>query len=186
VGSLREALLGFLGVSVPLRTARLTLLSFDRELIRLTMTDRAGLARLLDARVPPDWPGPDLEEILPLIDDAQAEKPARAEWITVLMHTADRVLIGSAGFKDLPDEFGVVEIGYGLIQSYRGQGYATEAARSLIAWACAHPEVQRVTAECLRDNLPSIHVLERLGMRRLGRDGDVLQWELLKDAKGAE
>jgi RimJ/RimL family protein N-acetyltransferase len=163
-------------------TERLTLIPFTRDLIQLAMRSTRALGRALDARVPAAWPGPDLEEILPFLDDAQAALPARGPWITVIMHTDTRVLIGSAGFKDLPDEFGAVEIGYGLIPAYRGQGYATEAARALIAWAATQPRVRRVTAECLRDNEPSIRVLERLGMRRVGRDGDLLQWELLPDA----
>ncbi|HWE61498.1 MAG TPA: GNAT family N-acetyltransferase [Chloroflexota bacterium] len=168
-----------------LYTERLTLIPFSRDLVQLAMTDKAALGHLLDARVPADWPGPDLEEILPFIDDAQAAKPERAQWIMIILHTTDRTLIGSAGFKDLPDELGTVELGYGLITAYRGQGYATEAGRALSAWASSQPHVRRVTAECLHDNLPSIRVLERLGMRRTGRDGDLLQWELLPEEKGA-
>lgn len=170
---------------VLLRTERLTLIPFTRDLIQMTMRSKVELGRTLGAEVPADWPGPDLEEILPFLDDAQSARPERGHWITILMHTADRVLIGSAGFKDVPDEFGAVEIGYGLIAAYRGQGYATEAARALIDWAFARPAVRRATAECLRDNTPSIRVLERIGMRRVGRDGDLLQWELLNDGSGA-
>jgi ribosomal-protein-alanine N-acetyltransferase len=169
---------------VALHTERLTLIPFSRELIQMTMRDKAEIGRALDAHVPEEWPGPDLEEILPFLDDALDEQAERGHWITIILHTADRTLIGSAGFKDLPDEFGTVELGYGLVPAYRGRGYATEAARALIDWAFAHPAVRRATAECLRDNDASIRVLERLGMRRVGRDGDLLQWELLQDGKG--
>ena len=161
-----------------LHTERLTLIPFRHDLVQATMEDRAAIGRLLDVAVPVDWPGPDLEEILPSLADWLAGDPARAEWTCIIMQTQDRTLIGSAGFKDEPDSAGVVEIGYGIVPAYRRQGYAAEAGRALIAWALAQPGVTCVTAECLYDNLPSIRVLERLGMRQTGRDGDLLQWEL--------
>jgi [ribosomal protein S5]-alanine N-acetyltransferase len=35
-------------------------------------------------------------------------------------------------------------------------------------------------AECLNDNIGSIKVLEKLGMRRLEPEGNMLKWELRK------
>ena len=71
----------------------------------------------------------------------------------------------------------MVEIGYGITPSYRRQGYASEAARAMIAWAFSCPDVKRVTAECLEDNTGSIRVLENAGMQRTGQEGDMLRWE---------
>lgn len=161
-----------------LHTERLSLIPFTYDLVQAAMEDRAAIGRLLGVAVPVDWPGPDMGDLLPSLADWLAGDPARAEWTRILMHTQDRTLIGSAGFKGEPDGEGVVEIGYGIIPAYRQQGYATEAGRALIDWALAQPGVTRVTAECLYDNLPSIRVLERLGMQQTGRDGDLLQWEL--------
>lgn len=52
-------------------------------------------------------------------------------WYTMWMFILGRELIGSAGFKNLPDKDGMVEIGYGLNKVFRGQGYATEAVGKL-------------------------------------------------------
>ena len=38
-------------------------------------------------------------------------------------------MIGAAGFTGQPDETGAVRVGYGLAESARGHGYATEALK---------------------------------------------------------
>ena len=50
-----------------------------------------------------------------------------------IVHRESGSVIGSAGFKGPPNEEGMVEIAYGIVPSYQGRGYATEAARSLVA-----------------------------------------------------
>lgn len=157
-------------------TERLTLIPYSLELLRLTIHSRKAVADALQLDVPPDWPGPDLEEILHLVEAAFEEVPARQHWMWIVAHRADRTLIGSAGFKDLPDQQGQVELGYGLIPAYHGRGYATEATRALVAHAFAQPGVIRVFAECEDTNYPSQRVLARLGMLRVGSDGTLLQF----------
>ena len=60
------------------------------------------------------------------------------------------------------------EIGYALGIAHRGQGYATEAARGLLAYAFAELGLHRVQATTRPDNRGSWRVMERLGMRREG------------------
>ena len=60
------------------------------------------------------------------------------------------------------------EIGYALGAAYRGQGYATEAARGLLAYAFATLGLHRVQATTGPANRGSWRVMERLGMRREG------------------
>ena len=87
-------------------------------------------------------------------------------------------MIGDLGFKGKPNRRGTVEIGYRVAPAYRRQGYASEATRALVDWALAQGGVERITAECNPDNVGSIRVLEKLGMRRLESDGVLLRWEL--------
>jgi ribosomal-protein-alanine N-acetyltransferase len=133
---------------------------------------------MLEAGVPDEWPNPDLAEVLPLFEARRAQDPATADWAYLIVHKADRLLIGDIGFKGLPDEHGTVEIGYGIIPTYRLHGYATEAARALIAWASNQPSVRRITAECEATNAASMRVLQKLGMSQSSRHGSILQWEL--------
>src|SRR4029450_2119430 len=62
-----------------------------------------------------------------------------------------------------------VTVGDGLAAGARGQGYAPEALRAVVAWALAQPEVTSVEADTTHANLPSQRGMERAGMR--GYDG---------------
>jgi ribosomal-protein-alanine N-acetyltransferase len=80
-----------------------------------------------------------------------------------------------------PDQEGVVEVGYSIVPENRNQGYATEMARGLIAWAFQEKGIKAVTAACLDNNIGSIKVLEKVGMRRLEPDGNMLKWVMRKE-----
>jgi RimJ/RimL family protein N-acetyltransferase len=82
----------------------------------------------------------------------------------------DGLAIGGVGCKGAPDDAGRVEIGYGLADSARGQGYATEAVRGLIHWL-RDQGVGEVIAECDPDNVASIAVLRRCGFSPPGDGG---------------
>ena len=60
------------------------------------------------------------------------------------------------------------EIGYALVLAHRGRGYATEAARGLLAYVFAELGLHRVQATTRPENRGSWRVMERLGMRREG------------------
>lgn len=57
-------------------------------------------------------------------------------------------------------------LGYTLNPAYAGSGYATEIARELLAIAFDDLEVHRAIAGCFVDNVASVRVLEKIGMRR--------------------
>jgi RimJ/RimL family protein N-acetyltransferase len=63
-----------------------------------------------------------------------------------------------------------IEIGYWLAPEFWGAGYATEAARSVLAWAVSDqgPRLERVVGVTLPANEPSKRVLERIGMVLVG------------------
>jgi RimJ/RimL family protein N-acetyltransferase len=92
-------------------------------------------------------------------------------------------VVGSAGFKGPPDGEGMVEIGYGIANGYRGRGYATEAAAALINFARENSNVRVVRAHTLPTPNASTRVLEKCGFACLGQvldpeDGPVWRWEL--------
>ena len=163
-----------------LETQRLKLLPFTLELKKVTLTERARLAGLLGVAIPDAWPGADLLEALPFFIEAMEQDPMGLVWDGIILHKADQIVIGGIGFHGPPDEAGSVEIGYNIIPAYEGQGYATEMTRRVIEWAFQMPGIQMITAECLDDNLGSIRILEKVGMRRLTHEGQTLKWELQK------
>ena len=70
--------------------------------------------------------------------------------------------IGNLSFKGVPED-GVVELGYGIAEEFRGFGYATEAVETILAWAFDQPGVTAVAAETEPDNAASRRVLEKCG-----------------------
>ncbi|OSY42600.1 Acetyltransferase (GNAT) family protein [Streptomyces platensis] len=85
--------------------------------------------------------------------------------------------IGGLGFHGPADENGSVTIGYGLIQSARGKGYASEALRALLLFAQAHG-VTCVKGDADHDNLASQHVMTAAGMRPAAEDERVKYFEV--------
>jgi RimJ/RimL family protein N-acetyltransferase len=89
----------------------------------------------------------------------------------------DDQAIGGVGFHGPADEDGCVTIGYGLVPSARGKGYASEALRGLLLFARAHG-VTRVKGDTDHDNIASQHVMMAAGMRPAGEDERVRYFEI--------
>lgn len=88
--------------------------------------------------------------------------------------------IGGVGFHGTPDENGRVTIGYGLIPSARGKGYASEALRGLLAFARAHG-VTSVEGDTGHDNTSSQHVMAAVGMRLTAEDERLKYYKITWD-----
>ncbi len=160
-----------------LQTARLTLRPFTRAQVHAALAGRDTLAAHLGIYVPEEWPQPDFAGILSLVAEMLQAAPALEEWTRLIVHEADRTLIGTIGTHGPPDD-GAVEIGYDIVPAYRQQGYASEAAQAFVAWLASRPGVTRIAAECEAGNPASIRILEKLGMRRLDSGGTLLHWEM--------
>jgi ribosomal-protein-alanine N-acetyltransferase len=98
-----------------------------------------------------------------------------------VLHRQQRSVIGSAGFKGAPDADGFVEIAYGIVPSYEGKGYATEAAAALVRYAFEQG-ARNIRAHTLPEPNASTHVLLKNGFRNVGsvvdpEDGTVWRWE---------
>jgi [ribosomal protein S5]-alanine N-acetyltransferase len=65
---------------------------------------------------------------------------------------------------------------YELAPAARGQGYATEVARALCAWAFTELNLARIVATTTHDNFASRGVMERLGMEILIHDQPEPHW----------
>jgi len=58
-----------------------------------------------------------------------------------------------------------------LFEKHRGQGFAKEAARALVAWALGHG-AKEVYASVSPDNAPSLAVVRSLGFKQVGTQDD--------------
>ncbi len=92
-----------------------------------------------------------------------------------------RLIVGMIGFKSLPDSNGSVEIGYGIVPSQQGQGFATQAVDLLVKEGFSKAEVQMIVAYTVSMNSASGRVLEKNQFMRDGskidpEDGEVWVW----------
>ncbi|HTB86619.1 MAG TPA: GNAT family N-acetyltransferase [Steroidobacteraceae bacterium] len=75
------------------------------------------------------------------------------------------ITVGQCGFKGPPDPSGMVEIAYGVAPDQAGKGYATEAARALVAYAFSLDQVKLVRAHTLPASNASKRVLAKCGFQ---------------------
>lgn len=86
-----------------------------------------------------------------------------------ILRREDGQVIGGLGFHGAPDLDGTVTIGYGLVPSAQGKGYATEALRALLVFA-RHRGVTRVKGDTAHTNIPSQRVMSAAGMSLVAQD----------------
>lgn len=142
---------------------------------------RPALANLLGADVPEAWPVFPESAAVPEQDFHSLWRPYWG------VHRTDRMLILEGGLVR-PDGDGQVEFGYGLVESHRGQGLATEFAAFLVDVALAAPETRAVVAHTYPAGAfspeegfpadPSIAVLKRLGFT-CTETGQLWLWRLV-------
>jgi len=84
-----------------------------------------------------------------------------------IVNRNDNKLIGDVGIHFLEDN-AQAEVGYTLAPDFQGQGYATEALKAVISYLFFEMKKHRVTASVDPNNIKSIRLLERLGMRKEG------------------
>ncbi|MGW2325208.1 GNAT family N-acetyltransferase [Streptomyces sp. NPDC001700] len=124
----------------------------------------------------PYWAGDFPAEGDQVIAGLFAEHP---DWLgpyghRLIIERATGLVVGSIGLFWPPSD-GAVEIGYGIVPSRRGRGYAPEATRALTAFALGAPGVHAVHATVELSNPASVRVLEKSGFRRHGTSPDQTQ-----------
>jgi RimJ/RimL family protein N-acetyltransferase len=161
------------------RTARLSLHAIDEREAR-RIHDRAPQPG--DAWAA-DYPfDGDLAAIGSMLRATEQNGEQRPFGYYQIRRQSDGSAVGGIGFKG-PPERGVVEIGYGLAPSARGQGYASEALRTLMQIA-AGLGVTTIRADTDRDNVASQRTLEHAGFSQVEADSELCHYEA-RSAVGA-
>jgi [ribosomal protein S5]-alanine N-acetyltransferase len=175
-----------------IRTERLELIPATPDLLAAALRSPAALGVGLDAQVPSSWPPEFLDPpALEFTRDRLSDAPHDGSWwmyfLVLPAGSADRVLVGTAGYKG-PPVAGTVEVGYGIVTDHQRQGYASEAVRGLVARAFRVHEVHRVIAETLPHLTPSIGVLRKCGFELTGDGSEpgVIRFELTRAAYKAD
>lgn len=87
-----------------------------------------------------------------------------SDLVVVLVGTKE--LVGLLSFTTISKRFRTVEIGWMFHTSHRCKGYASEAACALMEYGFSTLGLHRIIATCDPRNIPSVRIMEKLGMRR--------------------
>lgn len=162
-----------------LKSERLILMPYTQIICENFLNNDFNDLDRLDLKRGKGWPDSDVLETLPKIINnlSRVENPTGFEsWIVIKKDT--REVIGDVGFKGFDDETKSCDIGYGIIEAERRNGYAEEAARTLILWAFSNKSLSHITARCLPENRGSINLLVRLNFEEDKRDAQMIHWIL--------
>lgn len=91
--------------------------------------------------------------------------------------TSSGLAIGGLGFFYEPNEDGTTELGYGLVASARGKGYATEALRLAVAIARS-AGAKRIIADTAVDNVASQNVMVKAGFTETSRTAELIDYAI--------
>jgi [ribosomal protein S5]-alanine N-acetyltransferase len=159
--------------SLELFTSRLILIAADAALLLAERISQEAFAAAIEALVPSSWPPEHhdryvIEWVLKSLDQLTPGEPWNMYYIVML---TPRAVIGTCGFKGPPDFNGCVEVGYSVVQEFRGCGLATEAVNKLISTAFDQGALE-VAAETYPSLTPSVRVMEKCGMTLMGAGAD--------------
>jgi RimJ/RimL family protein N-acetyltransferase len=163
-------------------SAHLTIVTTQR--LRLALMDAGTVAALVSGRRLPGWAEDfpaegdvDIAAVLAVRQNREGvpRGPDAVFGPRLVLERSNGEAVGTAGFFGPPRD-GVVEIGYGIVPSRRRRGYATEAARALIALALGQPGVSEIVAHAEPGNVASIRVLEKNALSYAGREGSLVRY----------
>jgi RimJ/RimL family protein N-acetyltransferase len=98
----------------------------------------------------------------------QQERPRLKFQLAVVLQSSQQ-LIGNCGIRMKSADAHEGDVGYELSSKHWGHGYATEAARAMVAFGFTELKLHRIWSWCVAENVGSVHVLQKLGMRQEGR-----------------
>ena len=159
---------------IEIATARLLLVGADAALLNAELAGREVLGSELGVTVPSHWPPKHMDEpairwMLALVERLPTDAPWRMYYI--LLPGTPSLVIGTCGYKGLPDTDGAVEIGYSVLNDHWRCGYASEAASALVASAWRHG-AQQAIAETYPALTASRRVMEKCGMVLVGQGSE--------------
>lgn len=123
----------------------------------------------------------EITEWLEMVPQPYTEADARA-WVDAVasfwregtsapfavLDATDGRIVGGVGFRWIPEEQRVGEVGYWMRRDARGRGFTTRATVLLARWALEELGCERLQLRADELNVPSQRVAEKAGFRREG------------------
>jgi [ribosomal protein S5]-alanine N-acetyltransferase len=167
----------------------MTILQTERLILRpLELSDIPQLVPLIGAsevaattlRIPHPYTEQHAREFITLQSASAQQAPIAGQAIT---RKQDNQLIGGIGLQ-VDDTHKRAELGYWIGVPFSGNGYATEAARAMLAHGFGNLQLHRIFASHFTGNTASAGVLKKIGMRHEGCQRDhILKWGKFLDSE---
>lgn len=117
---------------------------------------------------PLEMPNPTIDMVVTELTGRQtvAQRPDRPDY--ELAVTLDGQVIGSCSLSNFEPRHHRAELGYLIRPDLHGNGYGSEAARSMVQFGIGELGLHRIEATTAPDNAASQRVLEKIGMNYEG------------------
>jgi len=144
--------------------------------LRLRHFTDAGLALFMAYRNDPEvaryqgWEGISEPEARAFLQEQKEIQPGvPGHWFQIAVELKETgMLVGDCALKIEEHDERQAEIGYTLSRGYQGRGIASEAVSRVLEYAFVTLGMHRVIAMTACENVASVALLERLGLRREG------------------
>lgn len=144
----------------------------ETKRLRLRLFTHDDLAVMHELNTDPDVvryaddPAKDLEESRRRLQEGPLSDYAKYGYGRFAVELKDTgKVIGFCGIKYLP-EIELPEVGYRYLKEYWGRGIGTEAARVCVEFARQDLNIKKLIALIIPENIGSIRVAEKLGMKK--------------------
>jgi RimJ/RimL family protein N-acetyltransferase len=149
----------------------------ESERLRIRRFKDSDLSPFMTYRNDPEvaryqsWDSCNEREARAFIREMQSAQPGvPGDWFQFAIESKEtQDLIGDCALRVDEHEPYRAEIGFTLAREYQGRGFAWEAVSRLLDYAFGPLGLHRVVAIADCRNVPSVALLERVGMRREGR-----------------
>ncbi len=108
------------------------------------------------------------DALVPFIQSCVAAMERREQFDVVVTLKETGQAIGMCSLDEVNWQHMRAEMGYYLGRPYWSQGYMTEAAKRMLEFGFWELGLERIHAYCFVRNTASVHVLEKIGMKREG------------------
>lgn len=150
-----------------LETERLLLVPYQLSYIEATLIGDDRLSEVSGYHVAEEWPGIEFFFYLPYVLEAVKENSAKEKWTHLIVLKSENKIIGEVSAQGTPELTLEAELGYGIVEAYEGNGYATEGARAFLNWL-DYEKIKLIRAKTYLYHKKSQHILKKLGFIKMG------------------
>ena len=106
------------------------------------------------------------------INQVRTDPEAAKYLLRVAVLKQSMEIIGSAGFHNLPDEKGMIEIGFGIDPAFQNKGYGKQLLHGMWNWVVKDPRVKTLRYTVSPSNTISKSIIQKLKFNLVGKQVD--------------